>query len=79
MYILEEKAYNSGRGVVACISAMLDITYILSKLVVPVLAYNRTDPSRIKQEDSPPNKKYVSPLAVADSESLCKVESMYRP
>ena len=52
---------------------------MLSKLVVPEFAYNNAEPSKIKQDDNPPNKKYVSPLAVADSESLYKVDNMYKP
>jgi hypothetical protein len=30
---------------------------MLSKLVVPELAYNSADPSKMKQEDNPPSKK----------------------
>ena len=49
---------------------MLVIMYKLSKFVVPELAYSKAVPSNIKQEDSPPNKKYISPPEVAGSESL---------
>ena len=52
---------------------------MLSKLVVPEFAYNNAEPSKIKQDDSPPNKKHVSPLAVLDSESLYKVHIIYKP
>lgn len=52
---------------------------MLSKLVVPELTYSKAEPNNIKQEDNPPNKKYVNPLAVADSESLYNVESIYKP
>ena len=40
--------------------------------------YNNPDPNKIKQDESPPSKKYVNPLAVDDSESLYKVHIMYR-
>lgn len=52
---------------------------MLSRLVVPQFAYNNADPNKIKQEESPPNKKYVKPLAVAASESLYMVDSIYNP
>jgi hypothetical protein len=55
------------------------IIYILSRLVVPELVYNSAEPRRIKQEDNPPNKKYVNPLAVDDSESLYKEQIIYKP
>lgn len=33
----------------------------------------------MKHEDSPPSRKYVSPLAVDDSEFLYRVDSIYSP
>jgi hypothetical protein len=49
---------------------MLVIIYKLSKLVVPEFAYNKLVLKSIKQEDKPPNKKYIRPPDVAGSESL---------
>jgi len=49
---------------------MLVIIYKLSKLVVPEFAYNKLVLKSIKQEDKPPNKKYIRPPEVAGSESL---------
>jgi hypothetical protein len=49
---------------------ILVIIYKPSKLVVPELAYSKLVASNIKQEDKPPNKKYVRPPDVADSEFL---------
>jgi len=41
--------------------------YIDSKFVKPVKVYINPEPSKIKQEDKAPNKKYFKPEAVADS------------
>jgi hypothetical protein len=58
---------------------MLVIIYKLSKLVVPELAYSNPVLRSIKQEDKPPNKKYIRPPEVADSESLYIVDNKYKP
>ena len=60
-------------------SLILVITYNPSKLVVPELAYNKLVLKSIKQEDKPPNKKYIKPPEVADSEFLYIVDSKYNP
>ena len=60
-------------------SLKLVITYIPSKLVVPEFAYNKLVPNKIKQELRPPNKKYVRPAEVANSEFLYNVLSKYNP
>ena len=52
---------------------------MLSKLVVPELTYTKAEPNKIKQDDNPPKRKYVNPLAVLDSESLYKVHKIYKP
>ena len=49
---------------------MFDNIYIPSKDVLPELAYSKLVDNNIKQEDSDPNKKYVKPAEVADSEFL---------
>ena len=64
---------------IIAISLKLVITYIPSKLVVPELAYNKLVPNKIKQELKPPNKKYVRPPVVANSEFLYNVLSKYNP
>lgn len=51
--------------------------YILSKLVLPVLAYNNPVPNNIKQELRPPNKKYIKPPVVDNSEFLYTVLNIY--
>lgn len=61
------------------VSDILVITYKLSRLVVPELAYNKLVDNNIKQEDRPPNKKYVRPPLVANSEFLYMVLSKYKP
>jgi hypothetical protein len=58
---------------------MLVIIYKLSKLVVPEFAYNKLVPKSIKQDDKPPNKKYIRPPEVAGSESLYIVDNKYNP
>ena len=40
---------------------------IASRLVRPVYAYTRADPSKIRADDNAPNRKYFSPADVADS------------
>jgi hypothetical protein len=60
-------------------SDKLDKTYRPSKLVIPKFKYNKQEPSNIKQEDKPPNKKYVSPADVASSEFLYNVAKIYKP
>jgi hypothetical protein len=44
--------------------------YTLSRLVTLELAYIKPIPSNMKQEDNPPNKKYVRADPVEDSEFL---------
>ena len=51
----------------------------MSKFVVPEFIYNKAEPNKIKHDDNPPNRKYVRPLEVLDSESLYKVDNMYKP
>jgi hypothetical protein len=58
---------------------MLVIIYKLSKLVVPEFAYNKLVLKSIKQDDKPPNKKYIRPPDVADSESLYIADNKYNP
>ena len=43
---------------------------IPSKLVLPVFIYSKPWPKSIIQEDNPPNKKYVNPAFVDNSEFL---------
>ena len=50
-----------------------------SKLVVPEFTYNKPVPSNIKQDESPPNKKYVNPAKVDNSLFLYKVHNKYNP
>lgn len=54
------------------------IEYILSKFVNPELAYINAIPSKIKQEDNPPKRKYVNAEPVDDSEFLCIQDIMYK-
>jgi hypothetical protein len=58
---------------------MLVIIYKLSKLVVPEFAYNKLVLKSMKQDDKPPNKKYIRPPDVAGSESLNIVDKRYNP
>jgi hypothetical protein len=58
---------------------ILVIIYKLSRLVVPEFAYNKAVLKSIKQDDKPPNKKYIRPPEVADSESLYIVDNKYKP
>lgn len=59
--------------------SILEKTYIPSKLVRPQFAYSSADPNKIKQEDNPPNKKYVKPADVDHSEFLYNVAKIYNP
>jgi hypothetical protein len=52
------------------------IEKMLSRLVRPVYAYTRADPSRIRPDDRPPSRKYFRPADVADSESRYSVARM---
>ena len=56
---------------------MLVIMYKPSKLVLPELAYIKPVPSKMKQELNPPNKKYINPPVVDNSEFLYIVLNMY--
>ena len=51
--------------------------YKPSKLVVPELAYNKLVPNKIKHELNPPNKKYIKPPVVDNSEFLYIVLNIY--
>ena len=53
--------------------------YKPSKLVVPELAYNKLVPNNIKHELNPPNKKYIKPPVVDNSEFLYIVLNIYKP
>ena len=44
-----------------------------------MFAYKNPCPNNIKHEAKEPNKKYVSPAAVEDSESLFIVHRIYSP
>ena len=52
--------------------------YIPSRLVNPELAYINPIPNNIKQDDRPPNKKYVNADPVEDSEFLCIDDIIYK-
>jgi hypothetical protein len=47
--------------------------------VVPEFAYNKLVLKSIKQDDKPPNKKYIRPPDVAGSESLYIEDNKYNP
>lgn len=51
--------------------------YKPSRLVLPELAYIKLVPNKIKQELNPPNKKYINPPVVDNSEFLYIVLNMY--
>ena len=53
--------------------------YKPSKLTFAELLYNKAAPNNIKQEAKPPNKKYVKPADVANSEFLYKLQAKYKP
>jgi hypothetical protein len=53
--------------------------YKLSRLVVPEFAYNKLVLKSMKQDDKPPNKKYIRLPDVAGSESLYIADNKYNP
>ena len=55
------------------------IIYKPSNVVLPELAYNIAVDNSMKHEEKEPNKKYVSPADVADSEFLYIEVKMYKP
>src|SRR6201989_1496048 len=69
MYHVEYSTYFSESDI---------IEYIPSKLINPELAYINPIPNNIKQEDKPPNKKYVKADPVEDSEFLCIDDIIYK-